>query len=57
MGMSIEEIKKDMCFAQMVIGAIDNVKRPMLFYDEEKAVTKKALHKYIDELENELRGR
>lgn len=55
--MTIEEIKKDKCFAQMVIGAIDNVKRPMLIYDEEKEVVKKALQKYLDELESELRGR
>lgn len=57
MGMSIDEIKKEICFAEMVIGAINNVKVPMLMYDEEKAVTKKALRKYINELESELRGR
>ncbi len=57
MGMTIEEINKEMCFAKMVIGVIDNVKVPMLMYDEEKAVTKKALQKYVDELESELRGR
>lgn len=57
MGMTIEEINKEMCFAKMVIGAINNVKVPMLMYDEEKAVTKKALQKYVDELESELRGR
>lgn len=57
MGMTIEEINKEMCFAKMVIGVIDNVKVPMLMYDEEKTVTKKALQKYVDELESELRGR
>lgn len=57
MGMKIEEINKEICFAKMVIGAIDNVKTPMLIYEEEKAVTKKALRKYIDELESELRGK
>lgn len=57
MRMTIEEIKKEICFAEMVIGAINNVKVPMLMYEEEKAVTKKALHKYVNELENELRGR
>ena len=56
MGMTIEQIKKDMCITQMVIGAIDHVKRPMLLYDEEKEVVKKALQKYLDELESELRG-
>ena len=57
MGMTIDEIKKEICFAEMVIGVINNVEVPMLMYDEEKAVTKKALHKYINELESELRGR
>lgn len=57
MGMTIEEINKEMCFAKMVIEVIDNVKVPMLTYDEEKKVTKKALQKYIYELESELRGR
>ena len=41
----------------MVIAAINNVKTPILMYDEEKAVTKKALQRYVDELESELRGR
>ena len=57
MGMTIEEINKEICFAEMVIGAINNVKVPMLMYEEEKEVTKKALQKYIYELESELRGR
>ena len=57
MGMTIEEINKEICFAKMVIGAINNVKVPMLMYEEEKAVTKKALQEYIYKLESELRGR
>lgn len=57
MGMSIEEIKKELVFADMVIGVINNTKVPMLIYDEEKEVVKKALRKYMDELESELRGR
>ena len=57
MGMTIDEINKEICFAKMVIEAINNVKVPMLVYEEEKAVTKKALQKYIYELESELRGR
>ena len=57
MGMTIDEINKEICFAEMVIGAINNVEVPMLMYDEEKAVIKKALLKYIDELESELRGK
>jgi len=57
MRMTIDQINKEICFAQMVIAAINNVKTPMLMYDEEKAVTKKALQRYVNELESELRGR
>lgn len=57
MRMTIEEINKEIAFANMVIGAINNVKVPMLMYEEEKEVTKKALQKYVYELESELRGR
>ena len=55
--MTREEMNKEIAFAEMVIGAINNVKVPMLMYEEEKAVTKKALEKYVYELESELRGR
>ena len=55
--MTREDIEKELTFGGMVIGAIDNIKVPMLMYDEEKEVVKKALRKYIDELESELRGR
>jgi hypothetical protein len=51
MGMTIDEINKEMAFAKKVIGLIDNVKTPMLMYDEEKTVTKRALHIYISELD------
>lgn len=57
MGMTNDEINKEITFAKMVIGAIENVKVPMLMYEEEKAVTKKALQEYVDKLENELWGR
>lgn len=51
------EIGKEIYFANVVIGAIDHVKTPMLMYEEEKSVTKKALKMYIEELEREQRGR
>ena len=54
--MTREDIKKEIVFAEMVIGAIKNVKVPMLMYEEEKAVVKKALSEYVSKLENELRG-
>lgn len=51
---AIEEINKEIRFAEMVIGVINNVKVPMLMYEEEKEVTKKALQKYLYELKSEL---
>ena len=46
-----KEDEKELYFAKSVIGAINNVKVPMLMYEEEKQVVKKALYKYINELE------
>lgn len=53
--MSREEIEKELIFADMVLGAIKNVKVPMLMYDEEKEVVKKALTEYKYKLELEQR--
>lgn len=50
------EKKKEIVIAEMVLGAIKNVKVPMLIYEEEKAVVKKALSEYISKLESELMG-
>jgi len=55
--MTLEEIKKELIFADMVLGAIKNVKTPMLMYDEEKNVVKKALTEYKSKLESEMRGK
>ena len=55
--MESKEIEREIYFARVVIGAIDHVKTPMLMYDEEKSVTKKALEMYIEELESKQRGR
>lgn len=57
MNIIIEEIKKEIVFADMVLGAIKNVKVPMLMYEEEKDVVKKALTEYKSKLESEMRGR
>lgn len=54
--MTFEEIQKEVIFADMVLGAIKNVKVPMLMYDEEKDVVRKALTDYKYTLENELRS-
>lgn len=54
--MTIEQIDKERTFARMVLEAIENVKMPILVYDEEKEVVKKALSRYVYELESELRG-
>lgn len=52
--MTFEEIKKEIVFADMVLGAIKNVKTPMLMYDEEKDVVRKALTDYKYKLEDKL---
>ena len=55
--MTREEMNKEITFANMVLGTIKNVQTPMLMYDEEKAVVRKALSEYVSKLESELRGR
>lgn len=50
-----EDQKKELYFANTVIGAIKNVKVPMLMYEEEKNVVEKALHMYIDKIESDSR--
>lgn len=55
--MTREDIEKELIFADMVLGAIKNVKTPMLRYNEEKDVVEKALTEYKYKLESEMRGR
>ena len=55
--MTYEEQKKELYFANVVIGVIDNVKIPMLMYQEEKDVVRKALRMYIDRIESDMRGK
>ena len=55
--MTYEDQKKELYFANVVIGVIDNVKTPMLMYQEEKDVVRKALRMYIDRIESDMRGR
>ena len=55
--MTYEDQKKELYFANAVIGVIDNVKTPMLMYQEEKDVVRKALRMYIDGIESDMRGR
>ena len=55
--MTREEIDKELIFVDMVLGVIKNVKVPMLMYDEEKDVVKKALTEYKYRLEDEMRGK
>ncbi len=54
--MTREEVDKEIVFANMVLNAIQNVKVPMLMYDEEKDVVKRALVEYKYKLEDELRN-
>lgn len=53
--MTLEEYNRETYFANVVLGAIENVKVPMLMYEEEKEVVKKALEMYEDYLESEVR--
>lgn len=55
--MENNQIERELFFADMIIGLIDNVERPMLLYEGEKEVVKKALNEYIDKLKSEQRGR
>lgn len=50
-----ESQKKELYFANVVIGAIENVKTPMLMYEGEKEVVKKSLQMYIDKIECDAR--
>ena len=55
-GTERDNIEKEVFYAQRVIDIIDNVTTPMLIYDEEKDIVRKALIKYKDELESRIRG-
>ena len=55
--MTYEDQKKELYFANVVIGVIDYVKIPMLMYQEEKDVVRKALRMYIDRIESDMRGK
>lgn len=55
--MESKQIERELFFADMIIGLIDNVERPILLYEGEKEVVKKALNEYIDKLKGEQRGR
>ena len=50
-----KEDEKELYFAKAVLGAIENVEVPMLMYEGEKKVVRKALCKYINELEAKAR--
>ena len=52
-----EKIKKELYFIDAVLGAIRNVDIPMLMYEGEKEVVRKALIDYKYKIESELRGR
>ena len=52
-----EDIKKELAFIDGILGNIRNVKMPVLVYDEEKEIVRKALLLYKQELESKLRGK
>ena len=49
-----EKIDKELYFINSVLGAINNVDIPMLIYEGEKEVVKKALIDYKHKIEDEL---
>lgn len=51
-----EKIDKELYFINSVLGAINNVDIPMLIYEGEKEVVKKALIDYKHKIEDELYG-
>ena len=51
-----EKVKKELYFIDVVLGAIQHVKVPMLMYDGEKEVVRKALLEYKCKIEDKLRG-
>ena len=48
-----EEQKKELYFADTIIGAIHNVEMPILRYEEEKKVVEKALWMLIRKIEDD----
>ena len=48
-----DEQKKELYFANAVIGVINNVETPMLMYEGEKKVVEKALRIYIDKIKSD----
>lgn len=44
-------------FAEAVIGAIDNIDFPILMYEGEKEIVRKALERLLSEDESKRRGR
>lgn len=56
--MKMEDMKKleqELYFAKAVLGAIAHVDTPMLMYDGEKEVVKKALNIYVRDIEDRMR--
>ena len=49
-----EKIKKELYFIDAVLGAINNVKMPVLMYEGEKEVVKKALTEYRLKIEDKM---
>lgn len=52
----VSRVFDDSCYTKEQLGA-DNVERPILLYEVEKEIVKKALNEYIDKLKSEQIGR
>ena len=52
---TLEQSSKEIKFANRVLESISLVDKPVLTYEEEKDVVRKALRMYIDKLERDMR--
>ena len=51
----MKKLEQELYFAKAVLGAIAHVDTPMLMYDGEKEVVKKALNIYVRDIEDRMR--
>lgn len=52
-----KEQERELHFANAILDAIEYVDKPVLCYEEEKEVVRKALRQYIDQIESDARFR
>lgn len=55
--MDTDTINREIYFCEKILGEIQHIDKPILCYEEEKGVVRKALSEYKSSLESKLRGR